>query len=393
MSLSLLLAFAPLALPPLQGTGSVWVVDAAGGGDFTTLQAAIDAANQHDSILVRPGDYPEPITVVHDKALRIVADGDGVTLRWLGMEGQAPSRTLFIADLSLENLNVGWWDLGSEPVESEVLVQGCTIAPPDGGLQDAVFVTSSTRSVTFVSCTARGGTECHWDACGLSDGGEGYSFGGQRAVAHFCLGFGGNGGTYADGFCTSGCDLYGGNGALVRTPFVFPASLLISSRCYLEGGWGGDGPDDPDLYCCGGPPPEPNFPSAGLDLEAGGEHVPLTTPLARLRFPALLREGESYDIRVVAPAGSEVYLLEADEPDLLPLGPAVGVLHLDLAYADAERHLGTLPSSGSLTVPAVAPHMKAGVESRMRYLQLVVEDGAAPYLSNPVGSLLVDESF
>ena len=45
-----------LGLPGLS-PGATIVVDAAGGGDFTNIQAALDAAADGDRVLVRPGTY------------------------------------------------------------------------------------------------------------------------------------------------------------------------------------------------------------------------------------------------------------------------------------------------------------------------------------------------
>ncbi len=65
-----LVALTLLVLAPLQGQlglykeespvpvpSTLWVVDASGGGDFTTIQPAIDAARSGDAIEVRPGVY------------------------------------------------------------------------------------------------------------------------------------------------------------------------------------------------------------------------------------------------------------------------------------------------------------------------------------------------
>jgi hypothetical protein len=50
----------------------VWTVNKAGGADFTTIQAAINAAGFHDTILVGNGDYPEKVTF-NDKILVLTA--------------------------------------------------------------------------------------------------------------------------------------------------------------------------------------------------------------------------------------------------------------------------------------------------------------------------------
>ncbi len=58
---------APKTEPPTH------VVDALHGGDFTTISAAIEAAQPGDRIVVRPGLYPEGLVI--DKTLQIIGDG------------------------------------------------------------------------------------------------------------------------------------------------------------------------------------------------------------------------------------------------------------------------------------------------------------------------------
>ena len=50
----------------------VWIVDATGGGDFRDLQAAVDAAGDGDTLVVRDGVYSTFFAI--DKGLRVVAE-------------------------------------------------------------------------------------------------------------------------------------------------------------------------------------------------------------------------------------------------------------------------------------------------------------------------------
>ncbi|MBN1390097.1 MAG: right-handed parallel beta-helix repeat-containing protein [Candidatus Thermoplasmatota archaeon] len=68
-----------LSLMPLQGTvrgASTWVVDKGGGGDFTTIMAAVNAASEGDTILVNPGTYNEQVGI----------NKNGITLRGSGSQ-------------------------------------------------------------------------------------------------------------------------------------------------------------------------------------------------------------------------------------------------------------------------------------------------------------------
>ena len=89
------------------------LVDCEGGGDFPTIQEAIDAASAGDTLLVAPCVYEEHITST-DKPLSIIGSGAETTLlEWGGTEtiaeivqssGAVSSR---IADMSIRRLGAG----------------------------------------------------------------------------------------------------------------------------------------------------------------------------------------------------------------------------------------------------------------------------------------------
>jgi len=56
----------------------IWVVDAAGGGDFTDIQPAVDAAASGDLVLVRAGDYTG--FEICGKGLTIVGEGEATDI-------------------------------------------------------------------------------------------------------------------------------------------------------------------------------------------------------------------------------------------------------------------------------------------------------------------------
>ena len=76
------------------GLGSVLIVDGAGGGEFTTINAALSAAAAGDTVLIRPGTYHESV--------RITSDLSGL---WLEGDG-GPDNVTVTAD----TVAIGAWD-------------------------------------------------------------------------------------------------------------------------------------------------------------------------------------------------------------------------------------------------------------------------------------------
>lgn len=67
------LACALACVAPPAFTQTTWTVNASGGAQFTTLLAAVQAANDGDTILVAPGSYATGFTLT--KGLAIIGDG------------------------------------------------------------------------------------------------------------------------------------------------------------------------------------------------------------------------------------------------------------------------------------------------------------------------------
>ena len=79
LALVLVLSFSLVTAVPA-AAATTWSVDAGGGGDFTTIQAAIDAASADDTINVAPGTYVENIDF-KGKAVTVKStSGPGVTI-------------------------------------------------------------------------------------------------------------------------------------------------------------------------------------------------------------------------------------------------------------------------------------------------------------------------
>src|SRR5437867_7856524 len=100
LSTSILLLLAPAAR-----AGNVLVVDASGGGAFTQIQPAVDAAADGDTILVKSGTYGS--FVVGDKGLAIVGDA-GASVQVAGAiraRNLAAGRTLVLENLDATGIS------------------------------------------------------------------------------------------------------------------------------------------------------------------------------------------------------------------------------------------------------------------------------------------------
>ena len=81
--------------------GATLTVDLNGGADFTEIQAAIDAANDGDTVLVKPGEYviAEPIDF-KAKPVRVQgeAGADATTIRMSATPANPDRASVIIAD-------------------------------------------------------------------------------------------------------------------------------------------------------------------------------------------------------------------------------------------------------------------------------------------------------
>jgi len=106
----------------LAGVGSIWgetpvvidpttiIVALDGTGDFTSIQAAVDSAKRGDTVFVKPGAYPQDLTIHSKDTIKLVGAGvDKVTM--LGR------------DEVVGVLHVGKWPYGATNIE----ISGLTI--------------------------------------------------------------------------------------------------------------------------------------------------------------------------------------------------------------------------------------------------------------------------
>lgn len=133
----------PVENPPI-------VVDAAGGGDFTDLQAAIDAAANGDVLMVLPGQYA---AFALDKRLAILGPADGPKPTVPGLSTVTAPGEVTLSGLHIEALS-------ASNVEGRLTLDACDFTPlstpAPGSGKYAVLVKDCPR-VELVGCTLENG--------------------------------------------------------------------------------------------------------------------------------------------------------------------------------------------------------------------------------------------
>lgn len=376
--------------------GGVIVVDAAGGGAFTQIQPAVDAALAGDTILVKAGSYSaftvdgKALTVVGDTGTRAIetgkptiknlASGKTVTLSGLLTSGNASDgEALRVIDCPGAVRLVQCEFTGSNGSETSVSGIGAVIW--------------NANDVAFAGCTILGGAGKSGHTCLFDTVGVGRNavngLGTNSVAAYDCLIRGGHGG--------NGGDRTGPGGAGVEL-----AGFMFISRCNIQGGHGGD--TDCPMYAC------PNDGGDGFDLSpasigwildamvaggAAGEAIgfskfecpgdsgqpfPHATPFVfsapNLGFsiPAVAREGTHVTVTFTGPPGAHVFLNDELTTTFQGVPSWRGVLLSPFPTSNSSgpvrtRRWGVIPASGELTQVYGVPMLPAGVEAQTRFLQ------------------------
>ncbi len=223
------------------------IVDASGQGDFTTIQAAVDASLQGDIILVRPGIYPEDV-LIDGRSVWLLSQAAGtVTVEGtLNVQNLAPDEEVAVLEIDFRPNSISFGAqqpnaLNISNAAGHVRLQGCAFhgaagssAIENGG--HGVRASSSLR-VTLLDCELRGGDGVYigpsQQSCATAHGGAALWLFNSRAASWGMTAFGGKGTT---------CQIFGpaGNGG----PGVHCSqSQIYASGGDLRGGAGGDAND------------------------------------------------------------------------------------------------------------------------------------------------------
>jgi hypothetical protein len=364
-------------------TAGVILVDSNGFGDFTTLQEAVEAAQDGDTILVRGGEYSG--FTAPDKSLTLVADTDAVVeiTGRTTISNLSASHTIVLGGLSMRGVQDFFWaepalilEANAGPVRAQrCSFTGANIGPPYAYVgsrsgSGAGIGGSSTRAA-FVDCVFRGGSGANCQSCGEGfDGGTGFEIGDDSRIALYdCVVHGGDG---SSGVADSGGD--GGDAAHVGWGFVHSSNSTLSggnggTACNwfpTHGGWGGDvlelyqpgaawrvgssfvpgagGAEHHSSSCDGFASPD------GQPVVGDGDLFDLPTDALLMSAPYLVREGADVPLTLRGQPGTEVFLLVSGETTFRALPSWRGVR---IAGSTGRLHpmmlLGTIPASGVLT--------------------------------------------
>lgn len=412
-----------LLAPVLAAHADVLVVDAAAGpgSDFTQIQAAVAAAADGDTLLVRNGNYAERVRI-EGKSLALVADGDAVGLTAFSFFTYGFSPTITIRDLAADQeVLVRGLDLASgvaiEDCDGAVWIDevyvGGRATCYDGGVAGA-YVANCTR-VTFTRCSLTGQNGNSVDSlvlpaapglwatsatlqlfdCQVTGGwgenavtisinprppqvgGAGASIEASTVTTVGCAILGGAGGLGPPPICTS-THAPGGPGV----EFVGTAATLQSTASTALGGMA-----DLELLCPGQTGP------AGPPLQGSGTIVPLPGFARHLRANSPVRGGETLTFEVEGLAGEVPLVLVSLEQAPLPLLAYGGVLLVGLPPDDVFV-LPALPVGGRTTLSFAGPNVGPTVAGLNFHAQaLFLAPASAVWLSGGTTLLLLDASF
>jgi len=220
-------------------------------GDFLLIQEAIDAAADHDHVIVQDGTYCENLRF--SKPLSLVAVGD-VTLKPSDSDLPAISVTE-VEGILIHGLNIIEAAVGFQVVNSTGAISGCSLATSDIGIHAMAF---SDTTLTITDLTLQGvdggvGVQIlgvgrtMLFGCSFSDLGTGVVIGGRAtAVVARCnltRNFGGISVASAASLTLLDSEIRdnGGSGVLLsESPAGEPQGMLalIGNRIENNGSWG-----------------------------------------------------------------------------------------------------------------------------------------------------------
>ena len=388
------------------------VVDDSGGADFTSLQAAIDAAADGEQILVRTGNYfaspGQARLQIIGKGLSIVAEA-GAVVQTPGLElsGMPAGRWVMVRGLKLGPAQSAAPSVLVTASGGTLLAEDCWVVGRNG--EPLVFLGVNTTaspavhveaggSATFENCTLVGGTGAAESSNpGFFEalpGAPGALVTGGRLAVHGGTVTGGNGGIgkpktpffypdggdgvliYGGGFAhLAGATVTGGsNGTFNQTDSDHSGNglqIISGSSAWVR-----------DTALAAGALVETGQP--GLPLEAPpGSVTTFSAPARDLTISSPLREGQPGVLTIQGEPGDLAYVVISLGAAFQPLAPKQGLLLLDATVLLLPVPVGVITApGGTLTVPFVTPNLNPALEGLTVPMQLAVSAGGVTTLES-----------
>jgi len=388
------LLFAPL-------TAGV-VLEVSPTGPFTQIEAAVNAANDGDLVLVHGGTYTS--FTVQSKSLTVVADTAAIVNLQGGVRvlDLAAGQTVCLIGLHAfddpDPFPPFPWGLRAESNLGRVRCEHCEFVGSWDG-NDGVSI-ESCADVSFVACQLRG-------SAGVSVGGAGARAIGSTLTFFDCSVRGGDGtvsdsnsipsGGGGQGLHAENCTIFSSNAGFLGGAGGFG---YVSQLFAPAPGAGGAGVELVpgcqmrllDTALDGGEFGDPDYPDADAPNTIGGTFTQLSGTKRTMTVPNPVRELTPLSFSFHGAPGENVYLLVGLEPGL-QWDPAHEANFL-LASPFRRLPVGTTNGSGDLGVSLPLSDLGAGVQFDMFYLQPVfVGPGGAQQLGTPITLAALDQSF
>lgn len=422
MLLPVLLSCAAFQVSP---SSAVIVVDASGAGDFTTVQAAVDAAQGGEVILVRPGPAAYAGFEVVGKALVITSDTPGVKIgiqSGVRVANLASGQEVVLAGLSVTGeLGVRPDALSLASCLGSVRIEGCMLQGASNVLEprdcsgydanqgyDGAHVAGS-LNVAFVSCALAGGrgvvqAEDPVESCGYwtpgGTGGEGLEVSSSSVAAYdssFTGGEGGKGGwggLGGDGILTrgagqlvlSGAASVGGKGGVGFDWLYGPGGdggmgLDTSSTTYLLGGSFSGGPGGGSVL----------FPDGSAGVSIQGATTAWAGAPRSLQVGSPAHEGSTLKLTFHGQPGDYVLLFVSISQSfqLYPAYQGVALIGTPKVFP-----AGQCDASGALQITVPVPPLNPSYEAAVLAAQPAFISTAAEIVAGPFGhAVLLDAAF
>ena len=359
-------ALARLTLPALFAAvaqaGDLWIVDESGGGDFTSIGAAVAASADGDTIVV-VGVYAKlDKFVINGKGVSLVhEDGSLLNLNWISIRNLPEGSEVLLANITPHYKC--FIDLSSN--DGRVVLDG--VRSGQLGFELAIEVYDC-ADVVLNDCRLRG-FDGYDELCDeeFADGSSALAASEDSRVAVYGSTLRGGDGGY------NSCMGYSGYGGAAIE--AHDQARVFTSGCTLEGG----------VHDLGGH-------QDAVILTGQAVHTEYTGPPNLFIGPWLEKQGQTTNLRVAGPAGDRAFLLLGTSGWRRPFNAFQGILHVRPA---ATVPMGTIPANGLLSFPFPQPALPPGSEAELLQAQVVLSPPATVgagvsaarrfFLTNPKG--------